>query len=345
MAHVSLIPREPCEIRGENMKFGRNFTNLFIFDKLTADEQQKILDGTYDLFSMNALGIIKFKEDIIGQIELAKKYQLDHIELDCDVPNPYPEFSAERRKEIKKIALQENISLSVHLTYSNAGASVCSLQELDRQTAISIQKKYIEFAGDIGAKYVVMHPGTAPFYMVSELFLAKLKQQLVKSIVELAKYSTERKIKFHLENNTAFDNVFYEPEDCIEVISIARSKAAEVYFNFDLGHWFTRADKGKPLPKEPIEVMNKIPPELVCELHVNDYVPEKIIFHPPINQTEGPLKGENFKRYAEIVKKFNPETLVFETAFKTLDQIKNRYQIIEEETKYIKGIFTINSKL
>ncbi|MDI6641932.1 MAG: sugar phosphate isomerase/epimerase family protein [Elusimicrobiota bacterium] len=322
------------------MKFGRDFTNTFVFDKLSLDEQQKVLDGTYDLSSMNAVGIMKFKEDVVGQIKLIKKFEFHHLELDCDVPNPYPAFSFERNQEIKAFAEENGISLSVHLTYSNAGSSVCSLQELDRQAAVEIQKKYIQFATDIGAKYVIMHPGSVPFYMCSELFLKKLKEQLVKSVVELAKYSTERNIKFHLENNTAFDNVFYEPEDCIEIVNIVRSKGAEVYFNFDIGHWFTRADKGKPLPDGPIEVMKKIPKELVCELHVNDYIPEKIIFHPPLNQTEGPLKGENFRRYAELMKKLNPEVLVLETAFKTLEQVKNREKIIQEETKYIEEVFT-----
>ncbi|MFN3966721.1 MAG: sugar phosphate isomerase/epimerase family protein [Endomicrobiia bacterium] len=321
------------------MKIGRNWTNTFIFEKLSPDDQEKVLNGTYDLFSMNALSVMKFKEDVIGQIELAKKFGLDHIELDCDVPNPYPDFSTEKCKEIKKYAQDSGITLSVHLSYSNAGSSVASLQELERKSAVEIQKRYIDFAGNIGAKYVVMHPGTAPFYMVSHFFIVQIKEQLVKSVVELAKYSEKYGIKFHIENNVAFDNIFVEPEDCIEVVKIARGLDAVVYFNFDIGHWFTRADKGKPLPEDPIEIMKKIPKDLVCEIHVNDYIPGKIIFHPPLTYTEGPLKGEGLKRYAKLVKELKPEVLVFETALKTLDQIKNRYEIIEDETKYIKEIF------
>lgn len=320
-------------------KIGRNWTNTFVFDKLTADEQKKVLEGSYDLFSMNALALVRFKEDVAGQIELAKKYGLDHVELDCDVPNPYPEFPSEIRKKIKEKARENGISLSVHLTYSNAGASVVSLQEIDRMAAVGIQKTYIDFANDIGARYVVMHPGTAPFYMVSDLYMSKFKQQLLKTLVDLARYSTDRGIKFHLENNVAFDNIFVEPEDIIEVINAARSKGAEVYFNFDIGHWFTRADKGRPLPEDPVEVMNKIPAGLVCEIHVNDYIPGKFIFHPPLTLTEGPLKGEAFSRYAALVKKLNPEVLVFETAFKTLEQVRDRENIIERETAYIKETF------
>ena len=321
------------------MKIGRNWTNTFVFDKLTTDEQKMVLNGNYDLFAMNALGLIRFKEDVPGQIELAKKYGLDHIELDCDVPNPYTEWTLEMRKKIKEIARQNNISLSVHLTYSNAGASVVSLQEIDRMAAVGIQKAYIDFANDIGAGYVVMHPGTAPFYMVSDLYISKFKQQLLKTLIDLANYSTDLGIKFHLENNVAFDNIFVEPEDIIDVINTARSKGAQVYFNFDIGHWFTRADKGRALPEDPLEVMNKIPAELVCEIHVNDYIPGKFVFHPPLTLTEGPLKGDAFRRYAALVKKLNPEILVFETAFKTLEQVRDRENIISQETAYIKETF------
>ncbi|MBA7711800.1 hypothetical protein ES703_120766 [subsurface metagenome] len=205
------------------MKLGRNFTNTFVLDELSKEDQRKVLKGEYDLFSMNALGLVKFKKDIFFQIKLAKELGLDHIELDGDVPNPYPDFSREEREKVKEKARKEGISLSLHLSYSNVGSSVCSLQELDRRKAVELQKVYIDFASDIGAKYLVMHPGSAPFYMVSELYLRKLKEALVKTLVELGSYAQERNLLLHLENNVAFDNIFVEPEDCIEVVEEARS--------------------------------------------------------------------------------------------------------------------------
>jgi len=320
------------------MKLGRNFTNTFVLDELSEEEKKKVLSEEYDLFSMNALGLVKFKKDVPSQIKLAKEFGLDHIELDADVPNPYPDFSKEERKKVKEKAEEESVSLSLHLSYSNVGSSVCSLQELDRRKAVELQKVYIDFAFDIGARYLIMHPGTAPFYMVSELYLKKLKEVLVKTLIELGGYAKERNLLLHLEKNVAFDNIFVEPEDCIEVVERARKKGAEVYFNLDIGHWFTRADCGKDIPDEPERVMERIPKEMVKELHLNDYVPGEKTFHPPLYLESGPLKKENLKKYFEIVKKLEPELIVLETAYKHLDQVRNRRKILEEETAYIKEL-------
>ena len=128
------------------IKLGRNFTNTFVFDQLRTEEQKKVLSGEYNLFSMNALGLIAFKKDVLSQIKLAREFGLNHLELDADVPNPYPGFSKEERKRIKEKAKEEKISLSLHLSYSNVGSSVCSLQELDRDKAVELQKVYIDFA-------------------------------------------------------------------------------------------------------------------------------------------------------------------------------------------------------
>lgn len=320
------------------MKLGRNFTNTFVFDKLSSVEQEKVLSGEYSLFSMNALGLVKFKKDILSQIKLAREFGLDHVELDADVPNPYPDFSKEERRQVKEKAKEEGVSLSLHLSYSNVGSSVCSLQELDRRKAVELQKVYIDFASDIGAKYLVMHPGSAPFYMVSELYRRRLKEALVKTLVELGNYTKEKNLLLHLENNVAFDNIFVEPEDCIEVVEEVRKKRIELYFNFDIGHWFTRADCGKEIPDEPERVMEKIPKELVRELHLNDYVPGEKTFHPPLHLETGPLKRKNLENYFEIVKKLKPELIVLETAYKHLDQVKNRKKILKEETAYIKEL-------
>jgi len=320
------------------MKLGRNFTNTFVLDELSEEEKKKVLSGEYDLFSMNALGLVKFKKDVLSQIKLAKEFGLNHIELDGDVPNPYPNFSKEEREKVREEAKKAGISLSLHLSYSNVGSSVCSLQELDRRKAVELQKVYIDFASDIGARYLIMHPGTAPFYMVSELYLERLQEALVKTLIELGNYAKERNLFLHLENNVAFDNIFVEPEDCIEVVEEARKKGAEVYFNLDIGHWFTRADCGKDVPDEPERVMERIPKELVKELHLNDYVPGEKTFHPPLHLESGPLKKENLKNYFKIVKKLEPELIVLETAYKHLDQVKDRKKILEEETAYIRSL-------
>lgn len=327
------------------MKLGRNFTNTFIFDVLSKEEQSKILDGSLSLFSMNALGLIKFKENVEFQIKKAKELGLSHVELDCDVPNPYPEFSKPRREKIKKFAEDNGISLSVHLSYSNAGSSVSSLQELDRSYAVKLQKVYVDFASDIGAKYVIMHPGTAPFYMISDLYMKQFFTAIVKSFTEVGKYAQDKGIVPHIENNVSFDSIFVEPEDCIEVVKAVRANGVKLYFNFDIGHWFTRAEKGKEIPSNPAEKMEIIPDDYICEVHLNDFIPssmdpqKQFTFHPPLNQTAGPLQRKNLENYWEVLKKKKPKLILLETAFKKLEQVKDRENIIKQETEYIKSIF------
>lgn len=327
------------------MKLGRNFTNTFIFDVLSKEEQSKILDGSLSLFSMNSLGLIKFKENVEFQIKKAKELGFTHVELDCDVPNPYPEFSSSRREKIKKFAEDSGISLSVHLSYSNAGSSVSSLQELDRSYAVKLQKVYVDFAADIGAKYIIMHPGTAPFYMISDLYMKQFFAAIVKSFTEVGKYAQDKGIKPHIENNVSFDSIFVEPEDCIEVVKAVRANGVKLYFNFDIGHWFTIAEKGKEIPKNPEEKLKVIPDDFICEMHLNDFIPssmaqdKQFTFHPPLNMTVGPLQKKNLENYWKILKDKKPELILLETAFKKLEQVKDRENIIRQETAYVKEIF------
>jgi len=331
------------------MKLGRNFTNTFVFDVLKKGDQKKIADGTYSLFSMNALGLMKFKKSVEFQIQKAKELGLDHVELDCDVPNPYPKFSKKKKQEIKKFAEDNGIALSAHLPYSGMGVgpSIASIQELDRKFAVKLQKKYVDFAEGIGAVNLVMHPsGTIPFYYISDFYVKQFNEAVVKSFTEIGKYANEKGLKLHIENNVSFDGLFVEPEECIEVVKAVRSNGVNIYFNFDIGHWFTRAEKGKEIPQNPEEKLKIIPAEYICEFHLNDFIPssmdpqKQFTFHPPFHTESGPLKRANLVNYWKILKEKNPNVLILlETAFKKLEQVIDRENIIKAETAYIKDIF------
>lgn len=53
----------------------------------------------------------------------------------------------------------------------------------------------------------------------------------------------------------ASDTVFVEPEELIPVVEDVRSEGTEVYFNFDIGHWFICADAGKDISMLPEDVI------------------------------------------------------------------------------------------
>ncbi|MFC2091288.1 sugar phosphate isomerase/epimerase family protein [Elusimicrobiota bacterium] len=324
------------------MKIGRNFTNTLIPEVLTSEQREKVFSGETDLFSMNAIGIMEFKKDVLFQLQAASKLGLDWLELDCDIPNPYLDFSKDQCQQIKSRAEELSIDLSTHLSYTGVGGEVSNIQEYERSLVVELHKKYIDFAQNIGAKTCVMHPGKAPFYFISPVFLQKLESALIDTLKVLIPYAAENGIKFHIENNVSFDNIYWQTRDVLRIMDKLREEGLqEVYFNFDIGHWFTRAEKNVAIPEDCLEDLHKIPPEFVYELHLNDYVPKKIIFHPPLIETPGFLKQEVLKRYFDILKnELKPEVVVLETAFKTAHQLENRWKLLEEETAYIRGFLS-----
>jgi sugar phosphate isomerase/epimerase len=183
-----------------------------------------------------------------------------------------------------------------------------------------------------------MHPGVVPFYHAVGKYLELIRNSLIKTLLELGEYAKQRGVILHLENNTAFDGCFFEPGELCSVVEEVRERGIELYFNFDIGHWFTRADTGRPLPDPPERVLEEIPDGFFRELHLNDYIPGKRLFHPPLHEGAGPLKRENLERYADVVKRKGAELIVLETAVKTPEQVLNREDIIRSENEFIRGI-------
>lgn len=324
----------------QKIKIGRNFTNTFTIEALDNETQQKVFTGN-NLYTLNAHGMMKFKSNIERMVELAVELGIEHLELDCDVPSPYLETSQKRRKQIRRLFEQNSITVSTHLPYTMSSCSnICSLQELEREIAVVISKAHLRFAADIGSECAVVHPGKAPFYLIAPEFAEKMHENIVKSLTYLAKYSSERGVKLHLENNTVFNNIYVEIEDCIRAVRDVRDAGGEIYFNFDIGHWITRAKQNKILP-DPVEsIISQIPSDIVYEFHLNDYIIESDTFHPPLVEQQGKLKRKNLENYAQLVRNLGIKLIVVETAFHNIDQAKNRYQITRDELKYLNKIFS-----
>ncbi|MBS3815369.1 MAG: sugar phosphate isomerase/epimerase [Hadesarchaea archaeon] len=324
------------------MKIGRNFTNLLYIDYLNQEKREKVLSGEMAVHDMDAIVQVEEKKDIPGKIRAAEKSNINHVELDGAVPNPYLDFTEEQKEKARNAQAASDVSLSFHLPYTYIAECMCAPEEQDRQIATELQKRYIEFASEIGCEYCNAHPGVVPFYHATGKYLEKVQDNLVKSLKELGQLAMEKGIKFHIENNTAFDSIFVEPEELIEVVREVREEGIEIFFNFDIGHWFTRADNGKEIPSPPEEIVNEIPGEMIKELHLNDYIPGKKIFHPPLHEERGLLVRENLERYAEIVKSKETELIVLETAFRETKQVKNRDEILQKETEYVKEILGLS---
>jgi sugar phosphate isomerase/epimerase len=323
------------------VKIGRDFTNLLYFNYLNEGDKRKLEAGEIGVSDMDATVQITAKGDIVGQVAAAREFGLDHVELDGAIPNPYLSFMPDEKEKAKSAAQKSGISLSLHLPYTYVGASTCAPHESDRRAAVELQKKYIEFASEIGCVYCNMHPGVVPFYHAMGKYFDLIRSSLVKTLLELGETAKSNDVILHLENNTAFDGCFFEPEELCGVVEEVRGQGIEIYLNFDIGHWFTRADVGRPLPDPPEKIIEEIPDGMFKELHLNDYVPGKRLFHPPLHEGVGPLKRENLVRYAELVKRKGAELIVLETAIKTKEQVINRERIMKEEADFVRSVLNI----
>ncbi|MFQ6129427.1 MAG: sugar phosphate isomerase/epimerase family protein [Candidatus Hadarchaeaceae archaeon] len=321
------------------VRLGRDYTNCLVFEYLGEEDKRSLEKGELELESMSALAVVKAKRDVERQIEVTRALGMNHIELDADPLNPYLNLDGDRRREIKGAAEANDVTLSLHLPYSYVGGSVCSPQEDDRGAAVELHKRCIQFAADVGARYVVMHPGSTPTYHRGGKFHSSIHDSLLRSLIELGGFSAERGLAFHLENNTALDSIYSEIGDCLGIIKEARAKGVEIYFNFDIGHWFTRADFGKQIPDPPEMALEPIPPDYLKELHLNDYVPGEGIFHPPLHLGWGLLQRGNLERYARLVKRKGVETIVLETALKSIEQVLGREELLKQESEYVRDIF------
>ncbi len=321
------------------MRLGRDYTNCLVFDQLSKDDKKAFERGSLDLASMNAIALEKAKLDVEHQVEVTKDLGMEHIELDADTPNPYISLDGGERRKIRELAESNGITYSVHLPYSYVGGSICAMQGSDRRAALELHRKSMQFAADVGAKYVNIHPGSVPFWHRAGKYKELIHAALLKSLLDLGKLAEDLKVDLILENNTAFDGIYSEIGDCLSVVRELRERGVELYFNLDIGHWFTRADTGSSIPDPPENVMEDLPPDYLKELHLNDYVPGEKMFHPPIHMEWGPLKRANLERYARIVKRKGVEVVVLETALKSVEQVLNRRELLREETKFIKDIF------
>jgi sugar phosphate isomerase/epimerase len=322
-----------------DMRLGRTYTNFLVYDYLSDDEKRMVASGKIDLASMSAIALKKAKTDVERKIKLTREIGFSHVELDADAPSPYLEFDAQRKQAVRDSAKSHDVTLSIHLPYSYISGSTCCPQEADRAIAVELHKRYIEFASGIGAKYLVMHPGSMPPYQTIGRHRNRAREALTKSLVELGKLASDRGLALHLENNTAPWGIFTELEECTSIVREARELGADVYFNFDIGHWLTRAEVGKPIPDPPESVLEPLPPDMLKELHLNDYLLDEHKYHPPLHLELGFLKRGNFERYARLVKRKKVEVVVLETALQDVEQVLDRERILAGESKYIREAF------
>lgn len=321
------------------MKLGRDFTNFLLYDYLDETQKRALASGRLDLVSAGALALNRAKADVERQLGLLQELGFEHLELDADPPSPYLDFSPSRKREVREAAEAAGVSLSLHLPYSYGGSALCCPQPEDRRVALRLHLACLRFASEVGCRYAVVHPGQPPFYQTSPKYLELAKRALVGALAELSAEASRLGIALCLENNSALSGAFFEPEELLEVVQGVRDRGRELYLNFDLGLWLTRADAGMEVQDPPELVLEPIPPEVFKELHLNDYVAGERRFHPLLHLGWGMLKRANLQRFARIAKRKGVEVVVLESALQNVEQVFDRMELLKAESKYVREVF------
>jgi len=333
-----LLCVKTLEARELKMRLGRDWTNLLEYDYMDEKSKKKFLAGKLTVADMDATFQIKFKADIKRQVDKCIESGLNHVELDGGIPNPYLKIKADQLQEFKEYAASKDVTLSMHLPYTFTVEGTCGFQEADRKAAVKMQKKYIDAASKLGCKFAVMHPGSIPFYQATGKYLEISNKMLKKSLLELSKYAADKNVFLHLENNTKFDATLITPEDCLKMLEGVWSKGGQIKFCFDLAHTFTQCERTEDIPLPVEKEYEKIPDKYFYGIHIGDYVPEKKLFHPPINKEDGLIKRDTWKNIFRIFKRKGVKFIVIETAVREKDDLINGDKIQKDEASYVKKI-------
>ncbi|MEM3421523.1 MAG: TIM barrel protein [Candidatus Hadarchaeum sp.] len=321
------------------VSLGRNFKNCLLIEHLDEREKLAFIKGELSLSSINPKVLKKAKLNVERQIEIITDLGMSHLEIELDSTDAYLDFYPEKRERINELAKANELTLSVNLPHSFTNGGIGSLREEDREAATEIQKKHIQLAADIGAKYVSLCPGNVPAENRTGNYREMVHNSLVNSLVELGKFANELGLALHLENNVAFDGICYEIDECLRLVKRVREQGVPIYFNFDIGNWLTNAEFTRQTMAHPESSLASISPDYIKELHLSDYVPEEMTLRPPLHLELGMMKHYNLEHYARLAKIKKAETVVVETEIKSLEQAINYKDVLRNETDYLFHIF------
>ena len=137
-----------------------------------------------------------YERSIKEAIDLAFEYGFSSVQIETAMPQFFPEkYNVEAREEIRSYANDRNVTLKVHAP--GGDFSLQTLHTSIQRAIIERLKEVIDFASDVGAKLVTIHPGTVPVFTIPgkgsipiDVQYAQLHIQSLKSaLLELSDHS------------------------------------------------------------------------------------------------------------------------------------------------------------
>ena len=122
-----------------------------------------------------------------------------------------------------------NLKYSVHAPFMDV--NIAALQEKSRITSIKQIKESIDFANEINAEAVVVHPGLASF-LANKYFLDTVYELANESIKEIGDYGRNLGVLTTIENMPAFDGMLYQNMNDLNELLVS----LDMTMTLDIGH-------------------------------------------------------------------------------------------------------------
>jgi sugar phosphate isomerase/epimerase len=168
-------------------------------------------------------------------LQFVYKKDLTAVELVAEPPNCFiGDFNQSDRIAIKRLANDLQLELTLHASY--ADINIAALNPDVHSRCVDIVKKSLEFAADIGATVVTVHPGN---HSVGGIYyLEKVKEINFNSIEKLVQYAKELNVKIGYENLPIMPwellDVGYQPVAIREFIE--KINVDNLGITWDIGH-------------------------------------------------------------------------------------------------------------
>ena len=122
-----------------------------------------------------------------------------------------------------------NLKYSVHAPFMDV--NIAALQEKSRLNSIRQIKESIDFANEINAEAVVVHPGLATF-LANKYFLDRVYEFANESIKEIGDYGRDLGVLTTIENMPAFDGMLYQNMNDLNELLVS----LDMPMTLDIGH-------------------------------------------------------------------------------------------------------------
>lgn len=196
---------------------------------------------------------VVYDESINDAIDYASANGFASIQVDLTMPKFFPEkYTTAQRRQIRDYAKKKKIEIKLHLPAEDF--SLQTLHQGIRSAIIERVKEIIDFARDIDATIVTIHPGTVPVFTmpglgdvpITEQYPDLHKDASEKTLHELSKYA-KGKTCLCIENSPfdeivmdVLDKLLAEEENLFLTWDIAKTYRTDGSLKTDVEQFFLK---------------------------------------------------------------------------------------------------------